>query len=49
MYGSQSFSCQALKQFIQGDQPDKRLSSSVTFGIGAVAGLITTYASMPFE
>lgn len=39
----------ALKQLIQGDQPNKRLSGTVTFGIGAVAGLITTYASMPFE
>ncbi|KAF8591715.1 mitochondrial carrier [Ramaria rubella] len=42
-------SYQTLKQFIQGDQPDKRLSTTVTFGIGAVAGLITTYASMPFD
>jgi len=42
-------SYQTLKQFIQGDQPDKRLSSAVTFGIGAIAGLITTYASMPFD
>lgn len=39
----------ALKQFVQGDDPNKRLSSTVTFGLGAVAGLITTYASMPFE
>jgi len=42
-------SYQTLKQFIQGDQPDKRLSGTATFGIGAVAGLITTYASMPFD
>jgi len=42
-------SYQTLKQFIQGNEPDKRLSSTVTFGIGGVAGLITTYASMPFD
>jgi len=38
-----------LKQFIQGNDANKQLSSAATFGIGGVAGLITTYASMPFE
>ncbi|GJJ06070.1 hypothetical protein Clacol_000259 [Clathrus columnatus] len=42
-------SYQSLKQLVQGNQPDKRLSGTVTFGLGAVAGLITTYASMPFD
>jgi len=42
-------SYQTLKQFIQGDHPDKRLSGTTTFAIGGVAGLITTYASQPFD
>jgi len=42
-------SYQSIKQFVQGDDTNKQLSSTVTFGIGGVAGLITTYASMPFD
>lgn len=30
-------------------RPGETLPAGVTFGIGAVAGLITVYATMPFE
>ncbi|KAH9942852.1 mitochondrial tricarboxylate transporter [Amylocystis lapponica] len=39
-----------LKQFVQGNaRPGQTLSSGVTFGIGAVAGLVTVYCTMPFD
>ena len=39
-----------LKQFVQGTaRPGQNLPSSITFGIGAVAGLVTVYTTMPLE
>lgn len=39
-----------LKQFVQGTAgPGQSLSSIYTFGIGAVAGLVTVYTTMPLE
>jgi solute carrier family 25 citrate transporter 1 len=39
-----------LKQFVQGNaQPGQPLPSSLTFGIGAVAGLVTVYTTMPLD
>lgn len=39
-----------LKQFVQGTtRPGQNLPSTITFGIGAVAGLVTVYTTMPLE
>ena len=41
-----------LKQFVQqsqGARAGQPLSSAATFGIGAVAGLVTVYTTMPLE
>jgi len=39
-----------LKQFVQGTMPPgQTLSSGVTFGIGAIAGLVTVYTTMPLD
>jgi solute carrier family 25 (mitochondrial citrate transporter), member 1 len=39
-----------LKQFVQSrTRAGQTLPSSVTFGIGAIAGLVTVYTTMPFE
>ncbi|GBE87007.1 Uncharacterized mitochondrial carrier [Sparassis crispa] len=38
----------SLKQFIS-VRPGQQLSSGVTFGIGAIAGLVTVYTTMPFD
>ena len=39
-----------LKQFIQGTvRPGQQLPSAITFGIGAIAGLVTVYTTMPLE
>jgi solute carrier family 25 citrate transporter 1 len=39
-----------LKQFVQGNtRPGQTLPSSITFAIGGMAGLVTVYATMPFE
>jgi len=39
-----------LKSFVQGNsRPGEQLPTSVTFGIGAVAGTVTVYATMPFD
>ena len=39
-----------LKQFVQGQgRAGQQVSSVVTFGIGAVAGLVTVYTTMPLE
>jgi len=39
-----------LKQLVQGStMPGQRLPSAITFGIGAVAGLVTVYTTMPLE
>ncbi|KAJ3476169.1 hypothetical protein NLI96_g11347 [Meripilus lineatus] len=39
-----------LKQFVQSNaRPGQQLPSSITFGIGAIAGLVTVYTTMPFE
>lgn len=39
-----------LKQFVQGQgRAGQQLSSVMTFGIGAFAGLITVYTTMPLE
>lgn len=39
-----------LKQFVQGTaRPGQTLPSTITFGIGAVAGLVTVYTTMPLE
>ena len=39
-----------LKQLVQGPgRPNAPVSSAVTFGIGAVAGLVTVYTTMPLE
>ena len=39
-----------LKQFVQGNaRPGQTIPSSITFGIGAVAGLVTVYTTMPLE
>jgi solute carrier family 25 citrate transporter 1 len=39
-----------LKQFVQGTaRPGQNLPSSITFGIGAVAGLVTVYTTMPLD
>ncbi|PFH45635.1 hypothetical protein AMATHDRAFT_8874 [Amanita thiersii Skay4041] len=40
-----------LKQFVQGTaaRPGQQLPSAITFGIGAIAGLVTVYTTMPLE
>ncbi|KZT65091.1 mitochondrial tricarboxylate transporter [Daedalea quercina L-15889] len=39
-----------LKQFVLGTaRPGQSLSSGMTFGIGAVAGLVTVYTTMPLD
>ena len=39
-----------LKQAVQSQQrPGQPVSSLTTFGIGAVAGLVTVYTTMPLE
>lgn len=39
-----------LKQFVQGTaRPGQTLPSPITFGIGAIAGLVTVYTTMPIE
>ena len=40
-----------LKQFVQGTaaRPGQTLPSTITFGIGAIAGLVTVYSTMPLE
>jgi hypothetical protein len=39
-----------LKQLVQGQaRPGQALPASVTFGIGAFAGLVTVYTTMPLE
>ncbi|KAF8633815.1 hypothetical protein AX15_001228 [Amanita polypyramis BW_CC] len=39
-----------LKQFVQGTaRPGQQLPSTITFGIGAIAGLVTVYTTMPFD
>jgi len=39
-----------LKQLVQGNaRPGQTLPSSITFGIGAIAGLVTVYTTMPLD
>jgi solute carrier family 25 (mitochondrial citrate transporter), member 1 len=39
-----------LKQLVQGTaRPGQPLPSAITFGIGAIAGLVTVYTTMPLE
>ncbi|KAF7974420.1 hypothetical protein HWV62_12284 [Athelia sp. TMB] len=39
-----------LKQFVQGTaRPGQTLPATITFGIGAVAGLVTVYTTMPLD
>lgn len=39
-----------LKQFVQGTaRPGQTLPSAITFGIGAIAGLVTVYTTMPID
>jgi solute carrier family 25 (mitochondrial citrate transporter), member 1 len=39
-----------LKQAVQSrTRPGQTLPTSVTFGIGAIAGLVTVYTTMPLE
>ena len=39
-----------LKQIVQGQaRPGQQLPTSITFGIGALAGLVTVYTTMPLE
>jgi len=39
-----------LKQFVQGTaRPGQQLPSTITFGIGAIAGLVTVYTTMPLD
>lgn len=39
-----------LKQFVQSNAPPGQpLPSSIIFGIGAIAGLVTVYTTMPLE
>lgn len=39
-----------LKGFVAGNtRPGETLPAGVTFGIGAVAGVVTVYATMPLE
>jgi solute carrier family 25 citrate transporter 1 len=39
-----------LKQMVLGQaRPGQALPASVTFGIGAIAGIVTVYTTMPLE
>ncbi|CAL1713763.1 unnamed protein product [Somion occarium] len=39
-----------LKQFVQSTaRPGQQLPTSITFGIGAIAGLVTVYTTMPLD
>ena len=39
-----------LKQFVQSNaRPGQTLPNTITFGIGAIAGLVTVYTTMPLE
>jgi len=39
-----------LKQFVQGAaRPGQTLPSTITFGIGAIAGIVTVYTTMPLD
>ncbi|EJD05125.1 mitochondrial tricarboxylate transporter [Fomitiporia mediterranea MF3/22] len=39
-----------LKQFVQGNaRPGQPIPASITFGIGAMAGLVTVYTTMPLD
>lgn len=39
-----------LKQFVQSTaRPGQQLPNTITFGIGAIAGLVTVYTTMPLE
>lgn len=39
-----------IKQFVQGTaRPGQTLPAPITFGIGAIAGLVTVYTTMPLE
>ncbi|KAL0952813.1 hypothetical protein HGRIS_007038 [Hohenbuehelia grisea] len=39
-----------LKQFVQSNaRPGQQLPSTITFGIGAIAGLVTVYTTMPLD
>ena len=39
-----------LKQFVQSTaRPGQQLPTTITFGIGAIAGLVTVYTTMPLE
>jgi solute carrier family 25 citrate transporter 1 len=39
-----------LKQLVQGQtRPGQTLPAGITFGIGALAGLVTVYTTMPLE
>ncbi|KAH7882710.1 mitochondrial carrier domain-containing protein [Phlebopus sp. FC_14] len=39
-----------LKQFVQGTtRPGQQLPSGITFGIGAIAGLVTVYVTQPLD
>ena len=39
-----------LKQMVQSQgRPGQPISSATTFGIGAIAGLVTVYTTMPLE
>ncbi|KAF7312341.1 Mitochondrial tricarboxylate transporter [Mycena indigotica] len=39
-----------IKQFVQGQaRPGQTLPATITFGIGAIAGLVTVYTTMPLD
>ncbi|TNY24048.1 DUF89 domain-containing protein [Rhodotorula diobovata] len=38
-----------LKSFVQGSRPGEALPAGITFAIGAVAGVVTVYATMPLD
>lgn len=37
------------QSFVQGSRPGEALPAGITFAIGAVAGVVTVYATMPLE
>lgn len=40
----------SLKAFVQGNaRPGQQLPGSITFAVGAMAGLVTTYVTMPLD
>ena len=40
----------SIQSFVQGNaRPGEILPTSLTFGIGAIAGTVTVYATMPLE